>query len=118
MKKEKPTTKTCKHCKTEMPIDEKVCPNCGKKQPNGCLIAIIALVVVIVILALPFGGSDDAGKNESKQTGTTQANTKNNKTPSETDIQKAIDTDSTIFGFVKICECFLYCVISVSAVLG
>lgn len=34
MKKEKPTTKTCKHCKTEMPIDEKVCPNCGKKQPN------------------------------------------------------------------------------------
>ena len=53
MKKEKPTTKTCKHCKTEMPIDEKVCPNCGKKQPNGCLIAIIALVVVIVILALP-----------------------------------------------------------------
>lgn len=35
MKKEKPTTKTCKHCKTEMPIDEKVCPNCGKKQPNG-----------------------------------------------------------------------------------
>lgn len=62
MKKEKPTTKTCKHCKTEMPIDEKVCPNCGKKQPNGCLIAIIALVVVIVILALPFGGSD-AQKN-------------------------------------------------------
>ena len=59
MKKEKPTTKTCKHCKTEMPIDEKVCPNCGKKQPNGCLIAIIALVVVIVILALPFGSSDD-----------------------------------------------------------
>ena len=34
MKKEKPTTKTCKHCKTEMPIDEKVCPNCGKKQPK------------------------------------------------------------------------------------
>ena len=26
MKKEKPTTKTCKHCKTEMPIDEKVLP--------------------------------------------------------------------------------------------
>ena len=32
MKKEKPTTKTCKHCKTEMPIDEKVCPNCGRKM--------------------------------------------------------------------------------------
>lgn len=72
MKKEKPTTKTCKHCKTEMPIDEKVCPNCGKKQPNGCLIAIIALVVVIVILALPFGGSDDTKEPESKSTETTE----------------------------------------------
>lgn len=72
MKKEKPTTKTCKHCKTEMPIDEKVCPNCGKKQPNGCLIAIIALVVVIVILALPFGGSDDTKESESKSTETTE----------------------------------------------
>ena len=64
MKKEKPTT--------EMPIDEKVCPNCGKKQPNGCLIAIIALVVVIVILALPFGGSDDTKEPESKSTETTE----------------------------------------------
>lgn len=72
MKKEKPTTKTCKHCKTEMPIDEKVCPNCGKKQANGCLIAIIALVVVIVILALPFGGSDDTKEPESKSTETTE----------------------------------------------
>nr|WP_294682368.1 hypothetical protein [uncultured Anaerotignum sp.] len=104
MKKEKPTTKTCKHCKAEIPIDENVCPNCSKKQSKGRLIATIAVVVVIAVLAMPFGGSDDAGKNESKQTGTTQANTKNNKTPSETDIQKAIDTDSTIFGLVETSE--------------
>ena len=32
MKKEKPTTKLCKHCKTEIPYDAKVCPNCRKKQ--------------------------------------------------------------------------------------
>ena len=75
MKKEKPTTKTCKHCKTEMPIDEKVCPNCGKKQPNGCLIAIIALVVVIVILALPFGSSDDTKEPDTEPTKTSKTDT-------------------------------------------
>ena len=37
MKKEKPTTKLCKHCKTEIPYDAKVCPNCRKKQKGGKL---------------------------------------------------------------------------------
>lgn len=101
MKKEKPTTKTCKHCKTEMPIDEKVCPNCGKKQPNGCLIAIIALVVVIVILALPFGSSDDTKEPDTEPTKTSKTDTK---TPSEDDIQKAIEEDNTIFDLVETSE--------------
>ena len=101
MKKEKPTTKTCKHCKTEMPIDEKVCPNCGKKQPNGCLIAIIALVVVIVILALPFGSSDDTKEPDTEPTKTSKTDTK---TPSEDDIQKAIEEDNTIFDLVVTSE--------------
>ena len=39
---EKPTTKLCKHCKTEIPYDAKICPNCRKSQrPNGCLIAVL-----------------------------------------------------------------------------
>lgn len=32
MGKEKPATKTCKHCKTEIPAGAKVCPQCRKKQ--------------------------------------------------------------------------------------
>ena len=36
MKKEKPTTKICKYCKTEIPYGAKVCPQCRKKQgANG-----------------------------------------------------------------------------------
>lgn len=52
MKKEKPTTKLCKHCKTEIPYDAKVCPNCRKKQKGGKLkwILIIAVVAVIALL--------------------------------------------------------------------
>ena len=39
MSKETPETKLCKYCKSEIPYDAKVCPNCRKKQtPNGCLI--------------------------------------------------------------------------------
>ncbi len=42
MGKEKPTTKICKHCKTEIPYGAKVCPQCRKKQGgSGCLTAII-----------------------------------------------------------------------------
>lgn len=48
--KEKPSTKQCKYCKTEIPYDAKICPNCRKKQKGkGLLIAIIAIVVIIGI---------------------------------------------------------------------
>lgn len=62
MKKEKPTTKTCKHCKTEIPYGAKICPQCRKKQgPGGCLIAVI-IVIVIGLIGSCFGGSSDDAK--------------------------------------------------------
>lgn len=49
MSKETPETKLCKYCKSEIPYDAKVCPHCRKKQtPNGCLIAIIVIVVLFI----------------------------------------------------------------------
>lgn len=52
-------TKLCKHCKTEIPKDAKVCPNCKKRQtPHGCLIAVVVVIVLIVLLAIAGGGSD------------------------------------------------------------
>ena len=53
MKKEKPTTKLCKHCKTEIPYDAKVCPNCRKKQKGGKLKWILIIAVVAGFL-MPF----------------------------------------------------------------
>ncbi|MGC6174289.1 OB-fold protein [Lacrimispora sp. 38-1] len=59
MGKEKPTTKICKHCKTEIPYGAKVCPQCRKKQGmGGCLTA------VIVVFALGLLGSCFAGKGK------------------------------------------------------
>ncbi|WP_024294444.1 Ltp family lipoprotein [Lacrimispora indolis] len=64
MGKEKPTTKICKHCKTEIPYGAKVCPQCRKKQGlGGCLTAII------IFIALGLLGSCLAGKgNETVNT--------------------------------------------------
>ena len=65
MTKDKATTKLCKHCKTEIPYDAKVCPNCRKKQGGKGLIIAIAIIAVIIICAA-VGGSDDDSNNPKK----------------------------------------------------
>lgn len=56
-------TKLCKHCKTEIPKDAKICPNCRKKQSSKLIPIIIAVVVVVVIGAIAGGSGSD--ENES-----------------------------------------------------
>lgn len=56
---EKPTTKICKHCGTEIPYIAKVCPNCRKKQGGKLKWIIIAVVVIMVIGAAAGGGDSD-----------------------------------------------------------
>jgi len=51
-------TKICKYCKTEIPKDAKICPNCRKKQ-KGKLGIIIAVVIVLVIIGAASGGNKD-----------------------------------------------------------
>lgn len=50
-KKEKPTTKICKYCCTDIPYAAKVCPNCRKRVKRGkakwIILAIIALFILI-----------------------------------------------------------------------
>lgn len=65
MRKEKPTTKVCKHCKTEIPYDAKVCPQCRKKQGGVLKWVIIAIVAICVIGAAAGGGDDDKSKEAS-----------------------------------------------------
>ena len=64
MAKEKPTTKICKHCATEIPYKAKVCPNCRKKQKKGCLLPLLIIIVIAValltILGKALGGSNSS----------------------------------------------------------
>ena len=74
MKKE--GTKLCKHCKTEIPADAKVCPNCRKKQGGKMKWIIIAIVVLAVIGAAVGGGNDDdEGTVATNTAGSTETST-------------------------------------------
>ncbi|MCD8241697.1 MAG: DUF4352 domain-containing protein [Lachnospiraceae bacterium] len=83
MAKEKPETKQCKHCKTEIPYDAKVCPNCRKRVRGGPLKWIVIAVVVLLLLAI-IGSSGDGDKDSAEKVGTV-ADTASN-TTAETDM--------------------------------
>ena len=73
MAKEKPTTKICKHCKTEISYDAKVCPQCKKKQGIGLIAKIIIVIIVLIVLFNLFGGSDSSdSKKEASVTPTVE----------------------------------------------
>lgn len=64
--KEKPTTKICKHCRSEIDINAKRCPNCTKKQGGKGKFIILGIIVVIIILVVAIGlfGDSDAPEPE------------------------------------------------------
>ena len=74
MNKEKPTVKQCKHCKSEIPYDAKVCPVCRKKQgAPGCLIVVLVVVVLVVIAAFAGSGESSTPQKVESTSGTSQS---------------------------------------------
>lgn len=67
MSKEKPTTKICKHCRTEIPYGAKVCPQCRKKQGGKLKWIIIAILVLGVIGKIAGGEVDNKTEQASKK---------------------------------------------------
>lgn len=101
MGKEKPTTKICKHCKTEIPYDASICPQCRKKQKgNGCLTAIIVFVAIGAIGSI-FGGTKSGEEALSSSVASTtvieETTTADNKAA-------ALDADKKITEFVQAAE--------------
>lgn len=58
-------TKKCKYCKTEIPADAKVCPQCRKKLKGGKLKWIVIAIIVIAILGAALGGESSSSTSTS-----------------------------------------------------
>jgi len=86
-------TKICKYCKSEIPADAKICPNCRKKQSGGWLKWVIIAVVVLAIIGAASGGSDEPKKVQTADTGS--ASTETSKASATDDKAKASDTDQS-----------------------
>lgn len=106
MKKEKPATKICKHCKTEIPYGAKICPQCRKKQgPGGCLTAVI-IVIAIGLIGSVFGGGESNEEVSSNVTATTSSSNESNQneTVAETTVAETTAAEKTDFAVGEVAE--------------
>ena len=89
MKKEKPTTKLCKHCKTEIPYGAKFCPHCSKKQKKGIFSKILISIVVLCILGSLFGSDDESDTSPVEEV--VQETTEHAEEPEAQEVQQVED---------------------------
>lgn len=93
MSKEKPTTKICKHCKTEIPYGAKVCPQCRKKQGGILKWFIIAVVALVIIVAFA-GGGDDTAPSDSNPQKTGQTGESDTKIETEENADESVEMEA------------------------
>lgn len=84
-------TKLCKYCKSEIPADAKVCPNCRKKQGMKLWQIILAVVVVIGIIGVVAGGGSDEATSK-----TSSSKKEDSAAKEETEEQKEFSQDETV----------------------
>lgn len=84
-------TKKCKHCKSDMPVDAKVCPQCRKKQGGGCLKPVLVCFAVCIGLGVLAGVFSDSPKKVETPSDITEqvANGEEDVTKGKTDSEKA-----------------------------
>lgn len=102
MSKEKATTKICKHCKTEIPADAKVCPQCRKKQGMGVLPKVFIVIVVLGLIGAIFGNGEDS--DNTNDANVTEQSTQKEKTDKSETAKSTEAPEKTTFGVGETAE--------------
>ena len=78
-------TKKCKYCKTEIPADAKVCPQCRKKLKGGKLKWVVLIILIGAIIGAVAGESDSksGGSTTTATSSTASEQKKEEATPIE-----------------------------------
>lgn len=58
-------TKKCKYCKTEIPADAKICPQCRKKLKGGKFKWILLTLIILCAIGAATGGSNSNSSTKS-----------------------------------------------------
>ena len=65
-------TKKCKFCKTEIPADAKVCPQCRKKLKGGKLKWVVLIILIGAIIGAVSGESDSGSDKNTTATASSE----------------------------------------------
>lgn len=65
-------TKKCKFCKTEIPADAKVCPQCRKKLKGGKLKWVVLIILIGAIIGALSGESDSESDKSAATTASSE----------------------------------------------
>lgn len=68
MAKEKPTTKICKYCKSEIDYGAKICPHCRKRQNMHPVLAVILIIIGFSMMIGGIAGATSGGSSSSSST--------------------------------------------------
>lgn len=103
MAKEKPATKLCKYCKTEIPYEAKICPQCRKKQKGGFLKwALIFLAAIVILGAISGKGKKtEIATSQKTTTESTQKIESSKNTPKQTENESATEEKTDLNSLLK-----------------